>query len=65
MSKSKYPDPDGYIKMRVRDFIACALVVSFFAMAVLLNYMWSSIVKKTISLLRATSIRLADRDKQN
>ena len=31
--------------MRVRDIIAGALVVSCFALAVLLNYIWQNIVK--------------------
>jgi hypothetical protein len=35
--KSIYPEPDGYLKMRVRDIIAGAIVVSCFALAVLLS----------------------------
>ena len=45
VKKPIYPDPDGYIKMRVRDIIAGALVVSCFALAVLQSYIWGNIVK--------------------
>ena len=45
VKKPIYPEPGGYVKMRVRDMIAGALVVSCFALAVLLSYIWRNIVK--------------------
>jgi len=45
VKKPIYPEPGGYIKMRVRDIIAGALVVSCFALAVLLSHIWRNIVK--------------------
>ena len=38
MKKSIYPEPDGYLKMRVRDLIAGALIVLCFALAVLASH---------------------------
>jgi hypothetical protein len=46
MRRLKYPEPDGYVKMRVRDFIAGATVVSLLALAALLSLMWEKIMKK-------------------
>lgn len=56
MSRSKYPEPDGYVKMRVRDFIGGAIVVSLLALAALLSLIWEKIVKKTLPRLGNESI---------
>jgi len=61
--KSIYPEPDGYLKMRVRDIIAGAIVVSCFALAVLLGKIWPKIVSKTSRLSPIKLIRLARQNK--
>jgi hypothetical protein len=61
--KSIYPEPDGYLKMRVRDIIAGAIVVSCFALAVLLSQIWPKIVRKTSRLSPIKLIRLARQNK--
>jgi hypothetical protein len=52
MKRSIYPEPDGYLKMRVRDIIAGALVVSCFALAILLNYVWRNVMVRISRRLR-------------
>lgn len=63
MSKSRYPDPDGYVKMSVRDLIAGVIVVSLFALAALLSHIWRNIVRKTSQGLHTKPIKLANQDK--
>jgi len=60
--KSIYPEPDGYLKMRARDIFAGAIVVSCFALAVLLGHIWPKIVRKTSRLSPIKLIRLASPD---
>ena len=52
MKRSIYPEPDGYLKMRVRDIIAGALVVSCFALAIVLNYIWQNVLGRIARRLR-------------
>ena len=61
--KSIYPEPDGYLKMRARDIFAGAIVVSCFALAVLLGHIWPKIVRKTSRLSPIKLIRLARQNK--
>ncbi len=61
--KSIYPEPDGYLKMRVRDIIAGAIVVSCFALAVLLSNILPKIVSKTSRLSPIKLSRLARQNK--
>jgi len=61
--KSIYPEPDGYLKMRVRDIFSGLIVVSFFALAVLLSNILSKIVRKTSRLSPIKLIRLARQNK--
>ena len=61
--KSIYPEPDGYLKMRVRDIIAGAIVLSCFALAVLLSNILPKIVSKTSQLSPIKLIRLARQNK--
>ena len=57
--KLMYPEPDGYLKMRVRDIVSGLTVVSCFALAVLLSNILSKIVRKTRRLSPTKLIRLA------
>ncbi len=61
--KSIYPEPDGYLKMRVRDIFAGLIVVSCFALAVLLSNILPMIVRKTSRLSPVKLIRLARQNK--
>ena len=61
--KSIYPEPDGYLKMRVRDIFSGLIIVSCFAMAVLLSHIWPKIVHKTSLLSPDKLIRLARQNK--
>ena len=61
--KSIYHEPDGYLKMRVRDIIAGAIIVSCFALAVLLSQIWPKIVRKTSRLSPTKLISLARQNK--
>jgi hypothetical protein len=63
MRKSKYPEPDGYLKMRVRDIFAGLIVVSCFAIAVLLSQIWPTIVRKASRLSSVKLIRIARQNK--
>jgi len=63
MKKSRYPEPDGYLKMRVRDFAAGALVVSCFALAALVSHIWRKFLRKTGRRSRIKVIRLAEQNK--
>jgi hypothetical protein len=60
--KSIYPEPDGYLKMRVRDIFAGAIVVSCFGLAALLSNIWPKIVRKTS---RVSPIKLIGLARQN
>ncbi len=60
---SIYPEPDGYIKMRVRDIFAGLIVVLCFALAVLLSNILPKIVRKTSRLSPVKLIRLARQNK--
>ena len=61
--KSKYPEPDGYLKMRVRDIFAGLIVVSCFAIAVLLSQIWPAIVRKASRLSSVKLTRIARQNK--
>jgi hypothetical protein len=61
--KSVYPEPDGYLKMRVRDIFSGLIIVSCFAMAVLLSQIWPKIVHKASRLSPDKLIRLARQNK--
>jgi hypothetical protein len=61
--KSIYPEPDGYLKMRVRDIFAGLIIVSCFALAVLLSNILPKIVRKTSRLSPIKLIRLARQNK--
>ena len=61
--KSIYPEPDGYLKMRVRDIFSGLIIVSCFAMAVLLSRIWPKIVRKASRLSPDKLIRLARQNK--
>jgi len=61
--KSIYPEPDGYLKMRVRDIFAGLIVVLCFALAVLLSNILPKIVRKTSRLSPVKLIRLARQNK--
>ena len=63
MRKSIYPEPDGYLKMRVRDIIVGAIVVLYFSLAVLLSHIWLKIVRKTSLLSPIKLIRLVRQNK--
>ncbi len=61
--KSIYPEPDGYLKMRVREIFAGLIVVSCFAIAVLLSQIWPTIVRKASRLSPVKLIRIARQNK--
>ena len=61
--KSKYPEPDGYIKMRVRYIFGGLIVVSCFAIAVLLSQIWPTIVRMANRLSSVKLIRIAKQNK--
>ena len=61
--KSKYPEPDGYIKMRVRYIFGGLIVVSCFAIAVLLSQIWPTIVRMASRLSSVKLIRIAKQNK--
>ena len=61
--KSIYPEPDGYLKMRVREIFAGLIVVLCFALAVLLSNILPKIVRKTSRLSPIKLIRLARQNK--
>ena len=61
--KSKYPEPDGYLKMRARDIFGGLIVVSCFAIAVLLSQIWPTIVRKASRLSPVKLIRIARQNK--
>ncbi len=61
--KSIYLEPDGYLKMRVRDIIASLIIVSCFALAVLLSNILPKIVRKTSRLSPTKLISLARQNK--
>jgi hypothetical protein len=59
MNKSMYPEPDGYLKMRVRDFLAGAFVVSCFALAALVSHIWRNVLRRTGPRSSVEVVRLA------
>ena len=61
--KSIYPEPDGYLKIRVREIFAGLIVVSCFALAVLLSNILPQIARMTGRLLPSKLIRLARQNK--
>ena len=63
MKKSIYLEPDGYVKMRVRDIFAGLIVVSCFAIAVLLSQIWPTIVRKASRLSPVKLNRIARQNK--
>ena len=63
MRKSKYPEPDGYLKMGTRDIFGGLIVVSCFAVAVLLSQIWPTIVRKASRLSPVKLIRIARQNK--
>jgi hypothetical protein len=62
MRTPTYPEPDGYLKMRIRDFVAGAFVVSCFALAALVSHIWRNILRKRGPRGR---VRVVDLAKQN
>ena len=63
MNRSMYPEPDGYLKMRLRDFMAGAFVVACFALAALVSNLWRSILRNTGPAARINLSRFAKQDK--
>ena len=63
VKESRYPEPDGYLKMRIRDFAAGALVVACFALAALVSHLWRNVLKKTGPRSRVAVVRLAKQRK--
>ena len=63
MRESIYPEPDGYLKMRVRDIIVGAIVLLYFSLAVLLSHIWLKIVRTTSLLSPIKLIRLVRQNK--
>lgn len=63
VKKSKYPEPNGYLKMRVRDIFGGLIVVSCFAIAALLSQIWPTIVRKASRLSPVKLIRIARQNK--
>ena len=63
VKESRYPEPDGYLKMRLRDFAAGAFVVSCFALAALVSHLWRNVLKKTGPRSRVAVVRLAKQRK--
>ena len=63
VKKSIYLEPDGYLKMRVRDIFAGLIVVSCFAIAVLLSQIWPTIVRKASRLSPVKLNRIARQNK--
>jgi len=61
--KPIYPEPDGYLKISVRDIIASIIVVLCFSLAVLLSYIWPKIMRKISRLSAIKLIRLARQNK--
>lgn len=61
--ESRYPEPDGYLKMRIRDFVAGAFVVSCLALAALVSHMWRNVLRKTGPRSRVAVVRLAKQRK--
>jgi len=61
--KSIYPEPDGYLKIRVREIFVGLIVVLCFALAVLLSNILPKIVRKTSRLLPTKLISLARQNK--
>ena len=59
VKKTIYLEPDGYVKMRVRDIFAGLIVVSCYALAALLSNILSKIVRKTSRLSPIKLIRSA------
>ena len=62
VERSRYPEPDGYLKMRIRDFLAGAFVVACFALAAIMSHIWRNILRKSGSRSRVEVVRFA---KQN
>ena len=61
--KSKYPEPDGYLKIRVRDIIVGAIVVLYFFLAVLVSNILPKIVRKTSRLSPVRLLRSVGQNK--
>jgi len=61
--KETYPEPDGYLKMRIRDIFAGLIVVSCFAIAALLSQICPKIVRKASRLSPVKLIGLARQNK--
>ena len=62
MQKLRYPEPDGYVKMRFRDIIAAAIVVACFALAAIVSHLWRTVVHRSGLRWRTKQIKLAEND---
>ena len=56
-------EPGGYVKIRIRDLMARAVVVAFFALAVFADHIWQATVERTSQILSAIPIKLAKQRK--
>ena len=63
MKTSRYPEPDGYLKMRFRDLAAGALVVACFGLAALVSHIWRNILRRAGPRSRVEAVRLAKQSK--
>ena len=63
MKESRYHEPDGYIRMHIRDLVAGVLIVSLFALAAISSHIWQNIVRKTSSRIRTLLLRSARQDR--
>jgi hypothetical protein len=61
--ESIYPEPDGYLKMGVRDIFAGLIFVSCFALAVLVSNILPKIVRRTSRLSPVKMLRSAGQNK--
>jgi hypothetical protein len=62
MANSLYSIGDGFVKMRCRDYIVGAIVVTCLVLAASWVYIWRTVVRRSVRRLRATVIGFA---KQN
>ena len=63
MKHTTYPEPDGYLKMRIRDFVAGAFVVLCFALAALVSHVWRNILRRSGPRARVQAVGLVKQNK--
>jgi len=56
MDNSIYPEPDGYVRMRLRDYIVGAIVVTCFVLAASWVHVWRTVVRRRVPKLSAAVI---------